>query len=210
MFATTVVPRTVGRAGFGRSTKVNVTCKQLLGLGCGMACGLRVAKSMTHTQKHLSIASLFTNPRRCLVLVAAALALSSVPLGGCGGEASVPVVGVGGGGGGGQAPAQGCNCASNEICQTCQSAGPTTYTCRPEPTLEADQFACRWLACDAGQVCLTRPPLQDSCSAAQCVELPAECEATPSCDCVPEKLNHYSNFDCSTDAEGNMTIHKRQ
>lgn len=137
----------------------------------------------------------------------------------------------GSGGSGGQTPRLGttfdCSNASNEtICEIattfsneCISQGGFYDYCNnvkcsylpqcdvtlchpPPPAPSANEFACTWLNCQKGQICVFNEPLGDGCSMHSCVNAPAACAQTPTCAC----LKGIGCVDCTEDAQGNVTI----
>jgi hypothetical protein len=83
------------------------------------------------------------------------------------------------------------------------SAGPLYGTCEPIDQPAADEFACKWLSCAVGQVCLDSEPAGDGCPMAGCAELPEACDDDPSCECLEQA---FGGFGCTEDSDGNVTV----
>lgn len=67
-----------------------------------------------------------------------------------------------------------------------------------------NEFSCEGLInCQVGEVCRFKKPTGDGCFVHECIPLPSECAADPTCTCV---TNALTPEECTTDAEGNMTI----
>ena len=94
-------------------------------------------------------------------------------------------------------------CESTEYCNRCNTAGPAYAECKPNDTPTAAEFACQWLACAVGDVCIDSEPAGDGCPDAKCVAVPSDCSADPTCACLEEALG---GFECTTDTDGNVTV----
>jgi len=111
-----------------------------------------------------------------------------------------------GAGGGGGDSSDGCSCTADELCVTCNSAGPSFGSCVTVELPGDNQFACKWTACAVGQVCLDIQPAGDGCPDADCAAVPPECEPEPTCECLSQALT--SVFACNDDGAGNFTVKK--
>jgi hypothetical protein len=94
-------------------------------------------------------------------------------------------------------------CGDDQYCNVCNSAGPLYGTCEPIDQPDADEFACKWLSCAVGQVCLDSEPAGDGCPMAGCAELPEACDDDPSCECLEQA---FGGFGCTEDSDGNVTV----
>jgi len=98
------------------------------------------------------------------------------------------------------------DCTDDQTCSTCWYVHRTTHSCHDNEPVGPDQFACRWLACQQGtQVCGMVNPAGDGCQDAQCLEMPSECVATPTCECLEQHAT-FSTSSCEVDGDGNLTV----
>ena len=127
---------------------------------------------------------------------------------GQGGEGTAGTAGTAGdgAGGGGGDSSGGCSCAADELCVTCNSAGPSSGSCVTVEVPGDNEFACKWTACAVGQVCLDIQPAGDGCPDADCAAVPPECAPEPTCECLSRALT--SVFACNDDGAGNFTVKK--
>ncbi len=85
----------------------------------------------------------------------------------------------------------------------CTGEGVNATCFDPQPP-GADEFSCDGLFnCQVSEVCRIKKPDADGCFLHECLPIPSECLADPTCDCVQTVIAAYH---CAVDAEGNLTL----
>jgi hypothetical protein len=95
----------------------------------------------------------------------------------------------------------------NNVACTQSPMYETTICHPPPPAPAADEFACTWLNCKKGEVCVFSEPLGDGCAKHLCMAAPAPCASTPTCACLTTQVMPPIPMSaCSEDADGNATV----